>query len=270
MSPPDPQHAPETNDASIRIRIGAAGRAWRWFEMGVLFFGVPALLAAMLDPARRFEPVFRSIGLGSLFDLPFPASRLIFPVLLVTTAGIVAWLLLDRSFETRRLWNFRAARRDARRIGTIFAASAVLIAAGAWWVTQRTDLAPPGAFFRLPRELPVVMLLICVFYPWLSAYPQEITHRAFFFHRYGVLFGRRWVLIGVNALAFMWLHVIFWNWIALGLTLVGGVLFAVTYERTKSTLAAGLEHALYGLWTFATGLGWFLFAGGIGRPIGGP
>ena len=46
---------------------------------------------------------------------------------------------------------------------------------------------------------------------------------------------------------------------ALLLTLPGGALFAWTYLRTKSTLAAGMEHALYGFWAFFVGLGWFVF-----------
>lgn len=36
-----------------------------------------------------------------------------------------------------------------------------------------------------------------------------------------------------------------------------GVLFAWTYERTRSTLAVSVEHALFGCWMFTVGLGSF-------------
>ena len=52
---------------------------------------------------------------------------------------------------------------------------------------------------------------------------------------------------------------------ALLLTLPGGVLFAWTYDRTRSTLAVTLEHALFGWWAFFIGLGYFVFAGAIGN-----
>jgi hypothetical protein len=42
------------------------------------------------------------------------------------------------------------------------------------------------------------------------------------------------------------------------------VLFAWTYDRTRSTLAVTIEHAIYGWWVFFTGLGWFVYAGSIG------
>jgi hypothetical protein len=45
------------------------------------------------------------------------------------------------------------------------------------------------------------------------------------------------------------------------MTIPAGVLFAWTYLRTRSALASGFEHAIYGIWTFATGLGWFVFTG---------
>ena len=42
------------------------------------------------------------------------------------------------------------------------------------------------------------------------------------------------------------------------------LLFAWTYERTESSLAAGLQHALFGCWLFTAGLGWFFYLGSVG------
>jgi hypothetical protein len=39
------------------------------------------------------------------------------------------------------------------------------------------------------------------------------------------------------------------------LTLAGGWLFARRYQRTRSLLAASVEHALYGVLAFTVGLG---------------
>ena len=143
--------------------------------------------------------------------------------------------------------------------------------AGVWALDRYTDIMSfttrdgrtISAFLRLPREAPIILLLIAVGYPWASALPQEITHRAFFFHRYRGLMPMPWLIV-TNAAAFMWLHAPFWSIEAFALTLPGGVLFAWTYHRTKSTLAATIEHALFGWWSFFTGLGWFVFTGSIG------
>ncbi|HNU08474.1 MAG TPA: VCBS repeat-containing protein, partial [Pyrinomonadaceae bacterium] len=51
-----------------------------------------------------------------------------------------------------------------------------------------------SAFLRLPREAPGILVLIAIGYPWLSAYPQEITHRAFFFHRYAGILPGAWLI----------------------------------------------------------------------------
>jgi len=39
------------------------------------------------------------------------------------------------------------------------------------------------------------------------------------------------------------------------LTFVGGILFALTFQKTKSTLLVSIEHAIYGCWLFTVGMG---------------
>jgi len=90
---------------------------------------------------------------------------------------------------------------------------------------------------------------------------QEFMYRAFFFHRYGPLFSSRWMLIGVNAMVFSLGHVLFRNWIALGGTLIAGLLLAWRYERTRSFWAVWVEHVLWGWLVFTIGLGVFFFTG---------
>ncbi|GIW74647.1 MAG: hypothetical protein KatS3mg103_1169 [Phycisphaerales bacterium] len=254
LAPPHPAHA-----------------AWLWAELGLLYGVLPAAAAAVMDPKNRFDGLFRAVGLDVLADPPIPPGSLLFPTLIASALLLGVWLALDPTFPTRQLWNARGLRRDARRILGLFAINAVTMVAVAYCLSAWTDLMTIrrqgqeiDAFLRLPREAPIVLLFIAIGYPWLSAYPQEITHRAFFFHRYRRIVPDIRILFVLNVLAFAWLHAPFWHWMALATTLPGGALFAWTYLRTRSTLAAGVEHALYGWWLFFTGLGWFVFTGSVG------
>lgn len=228
-----------------------------------LYAFTPALLAASVDPAQRLHPHMRSIGLGPLLDFATRPGNLVFPVLLATTAIVFAVLLLDRSFDRSRFWAWKRARRDLRRVLALFAINALIVAAATWYLCFRTDVLPERAFFALPRRNPLFLAAIWCLYPVFSAYPQEITHRAFFFHRYGSLIPSAPGAIIVNAVLFSWMHALFWNIPALAMTLAGGLYFAWTYTRTRSALASGIEHALYGNLVFTTGLGWFVYAGSI-------
>lgn len=44
---------------------------------------------------------------------------------------------------------------------------------------------------------------------------------------------------------------------------IGGILFARTYERSNSLLAACIEHGLWGDLLFTLGLGWCFYTGVI-------
>jgi membrane protease YdiL (CAAX protease family) len=233
----------------------------RWTELFLLFILLPALLAASVQRGVALHDAMRAIGLGWMVTWGAMPGLMIFPVLLGTTLLIIAVLLVDRSFDRSNLWSWRRCREDLPRILIWWSVVAVLILPVTAFMAFRTDLLPESGFMRLPRENPLVLIFIWIFYPLISAYPQEITHRVFFWHRYAGLFTRRSTLILVNALVFAWMHALFWNWIALAMTFVGGLLFAYTYDRTRSGLAAGIEHALYGAWCFTIGLGWFVFAG---------
>jgi membrane protease YdiL (CAAX protease family) len=65
----------------------------------------------------------------------------------------------------------------------------------------------------------------------------------------------------VSAFAFSYMHIVFRNPAAMGLTLIGGVLFAITYEDTESLIISIFEHALYGNFLFTIGLGRYLYLG---------
>lgn len=114
-------------------------------------------------------------------------------------------------------------------------------------------------FFAFPAEHPVWWLTLLVLYPVLSALPQEFIYRTYFFHRYDSLFTVKYGTIIVSALAFAFLHVVYDNWWAVGLSFIGGLLFAITYTRTKSLFWVTVEHVLYGWLIFTLGFGNYFY-----------
>src|ERR1043165_5125777 len=156
-------------------------------------------------------------------------------------------LLRDPAFDRRSLWNSAGLRRELPRMLTIAAVGIVI-------VTALVLVLVPSSFLSLPRERPWLWVAIMLGYPLASVYPQEIIFRAFIFHRYRRLFGESGGLIAASAIAFGYAHIVLNNWLAIGATLVGGILFGWTYTRAKSLAATGLEHALYGCFMFTVGL----------------
>jgi membrane protease YdiL (CAAX protease family) len=119
----------------------------------------------------------------------------------------------------------------------------------------------PQMLFSLIRRSPWLWALIFLLYPLLSVYPQELLYRAFFFHRYQALFGRGWGMLLASALAFGFVHIIFRNWLAVGLCVIGGFLFSLTYQTSGSLLLTCLDHAIFGNFLFTIGLGQFFYHG---------
>jgi membrane protease YdiL (CAAX protease family) len=124
-------------------------------------------------------------------------------------------------------------------------------------------LLVPDYLFSLIKNKPLLWILVIFLYPLLSVYPQEIIYRTYFFHRYETLFSNKWVFFTINALMFGYMHIIFYNWVAVILTTIGGFLFAYTYHRSRSTLLVSIEHALFGCLIFTVGLGDFFYKGTI-------
>lgn len=176
------------------------------------------------------------------------------PFLLLVTAGCLVVLLRDPSFDRRQLWNAHALRAHARRVVSAFVLGAIGIA-------MFTAFLSPDQLFALVRRSPALWLAIMVLYPLFSVYPQELIYRTFLFHRYRDVFNRAWMRIAASALAFGYMHIVFRNPIAVALTLIGGAVFALTYERSRSTLLVSLEHALYGCFIFTIGLGVYFYGG---------
>ncbi|HKK46694.1 MAG TPA: CPBP family intramembrane glutamic endopeptidase, partial [Balneolaceae bacterium] len=130
-----------------------------------------------------------------------------------------------------------------------------IILAGLIWLIQ------PDQFFYLPVHRPILWMVIMVLYPVLSALPQEFIYRTYFFHRFDHLMTLKYATVITSAIAFSFLHIVFHNWVAIGLSFGAGLLFGITYMRTESLFWVTVEHAIYGCLVFTMGLGNFFYRG---------
>lgn len=120
------------------------------------------------------------------------------------------------------------------------------------WFTDNARL------FEVLLNKPLLWLTILFVYSVFSVYPQELIYRTLFFERYAILFQSTSFAIVLNAVVFSLAHIMFKSTLVLVLTFLGGLLFALTYTKTKSTLLVSIEHAIYGSWLFTVGMGTML------------
>ncbi|MGY3793307.1 CPBP family intramembrane glutamic endopeptidase [Aquimarina sp. 433] len=113
----------------------------------------------------------------------------------------------------------------------------------------------PDKLFSVLLKKPGLWLMILFIYTFLSVWPQEIIYRTFFYDRYEALLKNKWLFIFINAILFSLAHIFLRSFLVQLLTFVGGLLFAFTYQRTKSTTLVSIEHAIYGNWLFTVGMG---------------
>lgn len=117
------------------------------------------------------------------------------------------------------------------------------------WFTSKSDL------FHVLFQKPKLWVIILFLYAMFSVYPQELIYRTLYFQRYKILFKSRSLFIFLNAIVFSLAHIFYKNPLVSLMTFLGGILFALTYEKTKSTLLVSIEHAIYGCWLFTVGMG---------------
>lgn len=117
------------------------------------------------------------------------------------------------------------------------------------WVTNKE------ALFNVLINKPKLWFFILFVYSVFSVYPQELIYRTFYFKRYRMLFNNKNTFIFLNAIVFSLGHIFFRKLLVIVLTFLGGLLFAFTFNKTKSTLLVTIEHAIYGCWLFTVGMG---------------
>ena len=111
------------------------------------------------------------------------------------------------------------------------------------------------SLFQVVQNKPLKWLIILFVYSVFSVYPQELIFRTFYFQRFQTFFKNKNLFIFINAIVFSLAHLFFRNTLVLIMTFLGGILFALTYSKSKSTLLVSIEHAIYGCWLFTVGMG---------------
>jgi hypothetical protein len=199
----------------------------------------------------EFGFLFVLMPLGFLFS-PVHIPKI--PALLLMTFLCLALLLRDRGFSRKALWHRESLRGYIKTIllRAAFVGPALLMMV--WFID-------PDTLFIFPRTRPALWVIVMVLYPLLSAYPQELIYRCFFFQRYRSLFKTESQMIWASTLAFAFLHILFMNPLAVLLTIPGGYLLSRTYARTQSLLVTSIEHAIYGDLLFTVGLGFYFYKG---------
>ena len=210
-----------------------ARRLWLTVEMALIYLGAPLVVEAAVHGYR----------------LP------LFIALLPVFAIVLLFLLIDPTFSVRRELSRGFGAATLASILGVFLLGAGAVAI---WVAHYH----PDWFLEFPRNRPDTYWTIMLLYPLMSAAPQELIYRTFFFHRYGALFGRAWgFAIALNAVLFGFGHIVVGTEVAVIGTMATGALFAVRYALTRSFWAVYLEHTLWGALVFTVGLGRFFFAG---------
>lgn len=201
----------------------------RWVEFLLLFILAPLLLALLFPP-------------GWMFPLLW----------LWTLVGLVLLFVTD-TFRWRSL-RARIGWRDLVLAVAFFAACLII-------AVLLTGQLMPERLFVLPREEPLLWLMIMALYPILSALPQELVFRTLYFERYGSILPKRGALT-INAAIFAYAHLLYESAIVLGFTFVGGYFFAKAYRDGNFPLAVIL-HSLAGCAIFTSGLGWLFYSGSV-------
>lgn len=129
---------------------------------------------------------------------------------------------------------------------------------------------PERAFF-LPKHAPHIIPGLVAGYPIISALPQEFIFCTFFFARYKPFFGTGKLMVLASAIVFAYAHILYINPVAPTLSFIGGLIFALTFLKHRSLALVTIEHSLYGMTLFMTGLGWYFYSGGVvgGGVVGG-
>ncbi len=195
---------------------------------------------------RSIELFFLFIGIPVSFALEFPIW--IKMIIGLSGFGYVLFVLLrieKNQFKISDSLNWKQFWKRALLKLIVIAIVTTLY----MWIFDSSNL------YNVIRNKPMLWVVILFIYSLFSVYPQELIYRTFFFQRYEALFKSELLFMLINATLFSLAHLFFRNILVMIFTFIGGVLFALTYKKTKSTLLVSIEHAIYGSWLFTVGMG---------------
>jgi len=182
-------------------------------------------------------PVILALEVNTLFKLITVAFGLIYTV----------WISLHLKLISKKSLVSVDIKSSAKRISLTFLiiglASSVFM-----WISHPEDL------FIVIKKAPRLWITILFVYAIFSVYPQELLYRSFYFNRYSGLFKAKYLIL-INIIIFPIAHLMFNNSLVILVTLIGGILFTLSYYKYRSVLLTSIEHALYGNILFTIGMG---------------
>ena len=214
----------------LRRTMSTAEKTLRALEFLLIFIGTPVVFYFDLLPIRKVV------------------------ALLVVTLLCVLILWADSSYDLRKLFYKPTSKKENTRL-----AVNSLIVGGS--ITALVLLIHSNTFLDMPREDTQIWVIVMFLYPLLSALPQELVYREYFYQRYEEIFPTKWALLLMSAASFSFLHIVYDNQWAILISFVGGVMFARTYQRTRSLWWVSVEHAIYGALIFTLGMRQYFYEG---------
>jgi membrane protease YdiL (CAAX protease family) len=193
-------------------------------EFVLLFFGLPVFLV--------------------FYERIIHPSILLLPILL----ALFFYFKANKEFKVKDLVRLNIKKRTWLIQSMLILIVAILLGLSVY-IFDRENL------FNLPKGNIRIWLGMLFFYPIFSAYGQEIVYRKFFFMRYKELFLHKWILILLSALAFSFVHIVYFSILSLVLTFFAGIYLGIIYDRTQSVLFNAILHGIVGFMIFTVGLG---------------
>ena len=196
---------------------------------------------------------YKAIEFFSIFIVAPIVMVLEFPIAIKLGIGLIGFIYIvfillrveKNRFKMRKNLNWKSFWQQVLKHLVLIA----IITIAYVYVTDKTKL------FNVMLDNSKLWIFILFFYSLFSVYPQELIYRTFYFQRYEELFKSKKLFLFLNAVVFSLAHIFFRNTLVMLLTFIGGLLFALTFNKTRSTLMVSIEHAIYGCWLFTVGMG---------------
>lgn len=174
-------------------------------------------------------------------------------MLILFLLALVALLILyhDNNFDKKRLLLVHCQKYHFLSIFLRFCFSSAAI-------LLLILIFSPRAFSQVTFNKPLTWITSSLSYLSMSVIPQELIYRTYLFHRYRLIFKGNFLPIAISTFSFTFAHIVYENYFALVLTLIGGYYFSVTYQKSRSLIITVAEHFMYGMFIFSIGIGGIL------------
>lgn len=199
----------------------------------------------------EFLLIFIGTPVVFYFDL-LPIRKVVALLIVMLLCVLILWA--DPSYNIKKLFYRPQSKKQRNRLLVN-----ILIVAGS--IIALVLLIHPATLLDMPRQDTQIWIIVMFLYPLLSALPQEVVYREFFYQRYEEIFPTKWALLLMSAASFSFLHIVYDNQWAILISFVGGVMFARTYQQTRSLWWVSVEHAIYGALIFTLGMRQYFYEG---------